>query len=250
MDAKYQNITQYMAKNKLILNTNKTHLLVMASKRQHKINGDFGISLNTGNEIIQPTCNEKLLGAIISNDMEWSMHIRDHKESLQRNLSTRLNALTKVCMIADFATRKLVSNGIFMSSLINLIQLWSGTTDTLLQVTQNRAARLVTKLPPTTSCETLLRQVGWLSVRQLSVYHSMIMVFNIRRTGRPYNFSKSFHSHFLVRLDTQMETILTFKAEYPIILDETILHTGQQLGGIAFLVTFAQQTQCTVSRGS
>ena len=199
MDAKYQNITQYMAKNKLILNTNKTHLLVMASKRQHKIHGDFGISLNTGNEIIQPTCNEKLLGAIISNDMEWSMHIRDHKESLQRNLSTRLNALTKVCMIADFATRKLVANGIFMSSLINLIQLWSGTTDTLLdmlQVTQNRAARLVTKLPPTTSCETLLRQVGWLSVRQLSVYHSMIMVFNIRRTGRPYHFSKSFHSTF------------------------------------------------------
>ena len=199
IDAKYQNIVQYMARNRLVLNTDKTHLLIMASKRQHRLHGDFGISLNTGSEVIEATNHEKLLGAVISDDMEWSLHIRDHSKALIKNLSTRLNALAKVCSIADFHTRKLIANGIFMSSLISLIQLWSGTSETLLnslQVAQNRAARLVTKLPLTTSSETILRQVGWLSVRQLSAFHSLNMVFKIRRSGMPLYFARIFGRAF------------------------------------------------------
>ena len=185
MDAKYQNIVQYMGTNKLVLNTEKTHVLIMASKRQHRLHSNFGVTLNTGVEEIHPTPHEKLLGAIVSSDLEWNLHIRDHSNSLQRNLCSRLNALSKVCGVADFSTRKLIANGIFMSSLISLIQLWSGTSDMLLdslQVAQNRTARLVTKLPLATSSETLLRQVGWLSVRQLSVFHSLTTVFNIKKS--------------------------------------------------------------------
>ena len=199
IDARYQNIIDYMAKNKLVLNTEKTHLLIMASRMQHRFHGDYGITLNTGSEVIQATTQERLLGAIISDDMEWNIHIRDHSQSLLKNLSTRLNALSKVCAIASFSTRKLVANGIFMSSIISLIQLWSGTSETMLtslQVAQNRAARLVTKLPPLTSSEELLRQVGWLSVRQLSVYYSLTMVFNIKKSGKPLHFAKMFGRSF------------------------------------------------------
>ena len=195
IDARYQNIVQYMANNKLVLNTDKTHLLIMASKKQHRQHGDFDISLNTGFEVIQPSSNEKLLGATISNDMEWNLHI----QGLQKNLCTRLNALSKVCSIADFSTRKLIANGIFMSSLVSLIQLWSGTSEfylNMLQVAQNRAARLVTKLPLTTNTETLLRQVGWLSVRQLCMYHSLMMVYKIRTTGRPTYYARKFKRCF------------------------------------------------------
>ena len=196
MDAKYQNIVQYMGTNKLVLNTEKTHVLIMASKRQHS---NFGVTLNTGAEEIHPTPHEKQLGAIVSSDLEWNLHIRDHSNSLQRNLCSRLNAISKVCGVADFSTRKLIANGIFMSSLISLIQLWSGTSDMLLdslQVAQNRTARLVTKLPLATSSETLLRQVGWLSVRQLSVFHSLTTVFNIKKSGKPLYLATKFRKVF------------------------------------------------------
>ena len=46
IDDKYKIIAQYMAKNKLILNSDKTHLLVMTSARKHHTHGDFGIFLN------------------------------------------------------------------------------------------------------------------------------------------------------------------------------------------------------------
>ena len=163
----------------------------MASRKQHRQHGDYDITLNTGSEVIHPSSSEKLLGATVSNDMEWNSHIL----SLQKNLCTRVNALSKVCSVADFSTRKLIANGIFMSSLVSLIQLWSGTSEFLLstlQVAQNRAARLVTKLSLTTNTEILLRQVGWLSVRQLCTYHCLTMIYKVKSTGRPFYYARKF----------------------------------------------------------
>ena len=129
IDMKYQDIADYMSRNRLVLNTDKTHLLVMASRAGHRAHQNYDITLNTGTEIIKPVEFEKLLGAIISNDMEWNLHVRDHEKSMFRILTSRVNALSKVCKLGDFKTRKLIANGMFMSNLISLIQLWSGTSE-------------------------------------------------------------------------------------------------------------------------
>ena len=63
IDLKYKVIAQYMGMNKLILNSDKTHLLVKTSARRHVNYHNFGIYLNTGAEIIQPQSEERLLGA-------------------------------------------------------------------------------------------------------------------------------------------------------------------------------------------
>ena len=63
IDSAFTKISDYMAKNKLVLNGDKTHLMVMSSFKKHKKHGDYGITLNTGNEIIEPSQNEKLLVA-------------------------------------------------------------------------------------------------------------------------------------------------------------------------------------------
>ena len=59
---KYRVIKAYMSKNKLILNSDKTHLLVMTSDKNHKNHQNFGITLDTGSEIIEPISEQKLLG--------------------------------------------------------------------------------------------------------------------------------------------------------------------------------------------
>ena len=59
------------------------------------------------------------------------------------------------------------ANGIVVSKLIYLIQWWGGCSDYLinfLQILQNRAARLVTRLGWFTPVEVLLHQCGLLSV--------------------------------------------------------------------------------------
>ena len=127
IDGNYQLIVEYMAMNKLELNSNKTHLLILRTREAHKHDGTLGIELNTGNEDIKPSECEKLLGVVVSQDLKWDQYIRLHNDSLIKILTQRLNALLKISQFASFKTRKLVAEGIFCSSLIYSIQLWGPT---------------------------------------------------------------------------------------------------------------------------
>lgn len=174
--------------NKLVLNSDKTHLMVMATASQLAKHKDYGITLNTGTEIIKPASSEKLLGGFISSDFKFTEHIINNKTSLCKLLTSRVNALSKICKVCDFKTRKILANGMVQSLLIYLIQLWGGSSGYLLQflqVLQNRAARKVTKLAWRTSTQTLLDQCGWLSVKQLVEYHSLLLTYKVKSEGKP-----------------------------------------------------------------
>ena len=190
---KYKAIAEHMSQNKLILNSEKTHLLVMSSERKHQKYGDFGITLDTGNEVIKPKSEEKLLGGIVSNNLLWNKHIKDGQKSLSAILTLRINALGKVSRFCSFKNRKLIANGIVLSHITYLVQLYGGCSDYLLsglQVLQNRAARMVTRLGWYTPTETLLRQCWWLSIRQMIEYHSLLLIYKTRSSRKPnYIFS-------------------------------------------------------------
>ena len=136
IDNKYKLISRYMASNKLVLNTDKTHLLVMCTTSNHRKNENHDITLNTGSEIIYPIKCEKLLGGMVSNDFLWNNHIRDDKKSLFRNLVSRINAMNKISRFSSFKTRKMIANGVIMSRLIYLIQLWGGSSFYLIRMLQ------------------------------------------------------------------------------------------------------------------
>ena len=78
IDTKYKEVEQYMMANKLVLNSDKTHLLIMTTPYQHKRYQDFGITLNTGAETIMPSYTEKLLGGFITNDFKFNEHLKDN----------------------------------------------------------------------------------------------------------------------------------------------------------------------------
>ena len=166
----------------------------MCTDKKHRRYGDFDITLNTGSEIIEPISSEKLLGGFISHDLKWNNHIKDNEKSMFKRLTSRINALGKMAKVAPFKTRKMLANGMVMSSLIYLIQVWGGSSLFLikiLQVLQNRAARIVTKSGWLTSTKSLLDQCGWLSVKQLVEYHSLLLVYKIKSEGKPaYLFTK------------------------------------------------------------
>ena len=49
----------------------------------------------------------------------------------------------------------------------------------------NKAARLVTKLDRFTPTKILLKQCGWLSVKQLMVYHSLMLLQKVFKNQKP-----------------------------------------------------------------
>ena len=112
IDVKYKEVERYMMANKLILNSDKTHLLIMATPYQHKHHQDFGITLNTGAETIQPTYSEKLLGGFITNQFKFNEHLKDDVQSAFRSLTSRVNALAKISNISPFKPRKMWPMGL------------------------------------------------------------------------------------------------------------------------------------------
>ena len=117
-----------------------------------------------------PSKQEKLLGCIVSDNLKWRHHILENEQSMVRQLTSRVNGLAMIASKADFNTKLMVANGIVVSKVCYLIQLWGGTEGYLLnslQVQLNRAARLVTGLSCFTSTKKLMDTCGWLTVKQL-----------------------------------------------------------------------------------
>ena len=182
----YKKISEYMAANKLVINGEKTQLVVVAPKQAGALRAQ--VVLQAGNYPVTPAPTAKLLGGIVSEDAKWRKHILGDEKSLIGQLTSRINGLSMITPRATFATRLMVANGIVISKLCYLIQLWGGCEDYLikaLQVVQTRAARTVCKQNWFTPTHVLLTRCRWLSVRQLVFYQTAIMTFKIMKTGAP-----------------------------------------------------------------
>ena len=179
LSEKYKAIADFLTANRLKVNDDKTHLLVMTTRQKRKHRDTNNITISTPTAIIQPSKVERLLGAQVHQDMHWKEHLLTNEDSLLKSLAKREGALKKICRTASFKTRKMIANGIFVSKLIYLMPVWMGCEDYLLnalQVSMNRVARIVTKLDIFTPTSLLMQQCGWLTVRQLISYHSLMLL--------------------------------------------------------------------------
>ena len=147
------------------------------------------VSVKAGVHVIKPSESVRLLGGQLHESLRWNLHIRDHKASLLNQLISRINGLKKLCVNASFRTRLMVANGVVISKLTYLIILWGGARQYLinmLQVQQMTAARIVCGAGSwRLSRKQLLSRTGWLSVKQLFYYHSVLQVYKTLRNGAP-----------------------------------------------------------------
>ena len=93
----------------------------------------------------------------------------------------------------------MVANGLVMSKVCYLIQLWGGCEGYLLnslQVQLNKAARLVKGFSCFTSTRKLMEICGWLTVKQLVVFQTTLMVHKTLISGRPHYMSSRLSSDY------------------------------------------------------
>ena len=62
-----------MAGNKLVINADKTHLVVMGGKQSSGRRND--VWLTAGEHLVLPSSTEKLLGGSIKDDLKWKEQI-------------------------------------------------------------------------------------------------------------------------------------------------------------------------------
>ena len=93
----------------------------------------------------------------------------------------------------------MIADGIFINKLVYLIPLWGGCAKGLmksLQTLQNKAARAVSRMNWFTPTADLLRQCGWMSVHQLSVYHTVILAYKVMQAKAPKYLYTMFNTEY------------------------------------------------------
>ena len=194
---KFKLLEEWISGNRLVINADKTHLLVLGSK---KISDKRGlVSITAGQFTIKPTESEKLLGCNIHQSLKWNLQIRDHSKSLARQINFRINGLKKIAVNSTFKTRLMIANGAVMSRLVYMMSVWGGAQQYLLQglqVQQLTAARIVCGFGCRFwSRRKLLGRVGWLSIRQLIYFHTVIQAHKIITVGKPAVTQESISVH-------------------------------------------------------
>ena len=186
LSTKYKKLAEYMGDNGLVINDDKTHLVVMGTRKNNEARKN--VKIETGTVTIKPDTTEKLLGFQIHETLKFQEHCRDNRKSIFNKLIPRMNALKRLSRNASFKTRLMVANATVMSIFCYMISVWGGTEAFIIsaaQVIQNRAARIVTKRGWFTSQKTLLRETNWLSIRQMISYHTILQIWRVRKSKKP-----------------------------------------------------------------
>ena len=209
LSEKYKTVSDYLTASKLKVNDDKTHLLLMTTRQKRKFIDTSNVTITTPNAVVKPSPLERLLGAQVHENMRWREHILTSDNCLIKSLNTRQSAVKKMSKSASFKARKMLANGLFMSKLIYLMPVWLGCEDYLvkaLQVAQNKMARTVTGKDIFTPTRQLLLECGWLSVRQLLIYHSLVQVHKTMKQQAP--------TYLYRRVSTQL-SLLQAGSSYP-----------------------------------
>ena len=133
-----------MNSNKLVINSDKTHLLVMAGRGAISARR-MEVQVEAGTDVIKKSVCEKQLGGVIHNSGRWSEMVKNGNTSIVKQLAGRLNGLKKLKQ-ADFRSKLAVATGIIQSKIQYLLPLYGGAPDYLkkaIQVQQLKAARFV-----------------------------------------------------------------------------------------------------------
>ena len=123
--------------------------------------------------------SELLLGCQIEANLKWKKQI----QSLLEKLRKRIVGLMKIKNIVPYNLRKTITEGLFNSVLVYCLPLFGGMGAgemRELQIMQNKAARIVSSMPPRANRSSMFDKLGWLTVNQLTFYHTVILVFKLR----------------------------------------------------------------------
>ena len=190
-------LEEFLRLNNLKMNTGKT-VIMGVTPRQKCAKNSEGIKLNTKNDKgknIEPSECAKLLGITLNKNLNWSYHLEKGKQGIINKCKKKLGALKYVANQASLDTKKRLVEGCIMSVLTYGIQCWGlmapKTTLLGVQRVQNLAACWTLSKPKWTKTSQLLSELNWMSIFQLTFYHSLTSIWNIFKNGEPHNNMKN-----------------------------------------------------------
>ena len=123
MSSKFQKISQYLKDNRLCINTEKTHIMVMCTEQRRRHIDTTAVNLNTGSEVIFPTPVEFFLGVQVDQNLGFGPNLFNGKSSVW------IGALRRISKIASFKTRLCVCSSLVILKILYVLQLYGSVPE-------------------------------------------------------------------------------------------------------------------------
>ena len=200
IDAILLDIEDFLVANNLKLNVNKTQLLRTASRQQHVGNNGERVLLDAVDDKgdnIAPKESAKLLGVTLYKTLSWREYLEVGKSAMVPNLKRKLGALKFTSKFASRNAKIKLAHGVIMSKIIYAIQVWGlhcrPSVLRKVQTVQNNTMKWITGLY-NASTKDLLINLDWMSVYQLSIYHSVLLQWKVWTRCKPERLIKRLNS--------------------------------------------------------
>ena len=182
-------INDWFCANKLLLNANKTKLIIFKSRKCRMDVDPPPVYLN-GVEI-KRVPHENFLGFQLDETLKWY----DHTSKVANCLSQKIGMMRKVKNFVDNQTLKLLYNSFIQPHLLYGIALWGGTFDkglSRLAKLQKKAVRLITGANRMYHCEPRQKKLGLLKLEDLYKLQVNCLTYDCLTGNAPEQFNTTF----------------------------------------------------------
>lgn len=173
----------WMLKRKLKLNDNKTELVIIRGNQRHDITPEFS-PFEVGEHEIQPALSVRDIGVHIDANLSFNQHIK--KTVTKCNFHIRNLYSIKKNMTAE--TLKTIVHALITTSVDYCNILFLGLPNQTLKKLQsilNRAARLISGLPPGHPTTAALIELHWLPIKARIEFKACLMTYKILKSEKP-----------------------------------------------------------------
>ena len=158
-----QRVAEWITRNGLRMNVNKTQLLVL--NRKGKQSTADSVQVSVGDSKLQKQDCVKYLGVSIDKDLSWKTHI----EQIRAQCMAKLAAIRRAGSYLPCHVRKLLYQSFVLPHLDYCSVVWNSCGTTLsdrVERVQNYALRIILRKPPRTSSEALRQTLCWTTLKR------------------------------------------------------------------------------------
>ena len=177
-----ERIANWLKRQKLHLNTVKSHVILFGSGPALSRSPILHVALQ-GHRIEQVK-SVKYLGMILDSHLSWNDHVRQ----LRNKTNKTVRMLKRLSYIVPSDTVKKLYCGVVLPVLDYCDVVWSGCSKTAsdeLEVVHNNAARAVLGAPHRTSATLLRDRLGWSTLTQRRICHTAIWTYRCLKGYAP-----------------------------------------------------------------